>query len=183
VTFADEFDLRRFEWSDIVDHMPRLRAEVERYTAPQVVELGVRSGNSTCAFLAGVETVGGHVWSCDVSPPRVPPHWFASPLWTFTQGDDLLLVEQAPPCDVLFVDTTHAYAQTIGELVAYVPLVRPGGVILCHDTELERPELAPNDEPFPVRRAIEAFCDGFGIDGVEWVEGCNGLAVIRMGGD
>lgn len=184
MTFADEYDLRRFEWSDIVDHMPRLRAEVERYDGPQVIELGVRTGNSTCAFLAAVEKVGGRVWSCDTEPAKVPPHWFDSPSWTFVQGDDLKLDADAPPsCDVLFIDTTHAYEQTIAELVAYGPKVRLGGVILLHDTEVEHPELALGDAPFPVRRAIETWCDMHGISTVEWVTGCNGLAVIRMGGD
>ena len=179
MSFAEEYDLRRVEWSDIVDHLPRLRAEVEQRPGAQVVELGVRAGNSTCAFLAGVEAVGGHVWSCDINRARVPQHWHASLLWTFTIGDDLALAGDAPRCDVLFIDTSHAYQQTIDELLTYVPLVRDGGVILLHDTELERPELAPPDDPpFPVRRAVEHFADVYGA-AVEWVEGCNGLAVMR----
>jgi hypothetical protein len=112
MNFHDEYLQRCSEWSDIVDHLPRLHAETARYTAPQVVELGVRSGNSTCAFLAAVETVGGLVWSVDPERAHVPPHWFDSDLWTFVQADDLKVVDEAPPCDVLFIDTTHGYQQT-----------------------------------------------------------------------
>jgi hypothetical protein len=116
----------------------------------------------------------------------VPPHWFDSDLWTFVQADDLKVVDEAPTCDVLFIDTTHGYQQTWNELLNYAPKVRTGGVILLHDTELERPELSPHDDPFPVRRATEEFL-ALGLLGllgadfdVEWVPGCNGLAVIRV---
>ena len=179
MNFHEEHIQRCSEWSDIVDHLPRLYAETCRYTAPQVVELGVRSGNSTCAFLAAVETVGGHVWSVDPDRAHVPPHWFDSDLWTFVQADDLAVVDEAPTCDVLMVDTTHAFEQTLRELTAYFWKVRKGGVILLHDTELERPELSPHDDPFPVRRATEEFLALNPIGDVEWVPGCNGLAVIR----
>jgi predicted O-methyltransferase YrrM len=130
-----------------------------------------------------VETVGGHVWSVDPDRAHVPPHWFDSDLWTFVQADDLAVVDEAPACDLLFVDTTHSFDQTRSELAAYVWKVRPGGVILLHDTELERPEAAPHDEPFPVRRAIEEFLPNFPAAHVEWVPGCNGLAVIRLDGE
>jgi predicted O-methyltransferase YrrM len=186
MNFVAEYLQRCSEWSDIVDHLPRLFDETCRYEAPQVVELGVRSGNSTCAFLAAVETVGGHVWSVDPERAHVPPHWFDSDLWTFVQADDLMVVDEAPVCDVLFIDTTHAYHQTFAELLHYVPKVRDGGVILLHDTELERPEAAPRDDPFPVRRAIEDYLEwvgmGVSVDGIgmaEFVPGCNGLAVLR----
>jgi predicted O-methyltransferase YrrM len=183
MNFDAEYRQRCSEWSDIYEHLPRLYAETCRYTAPQVVELGVRSGNSTCAFLAAVETVGGHVWSVDPDRAHVPPHWFDSDLWTFVQADDLKVVDEAPACDVLFVDTTHAWRQTLDELWNYVPKVRAGGVVLLHDTELERPEAAPHDDPFPVRRAIEEYLTHCPVGDVEWVPGCNGLAVIgKVGG-
>jgi predicted O-methyltransferase YrrM len=180
MNFHDEHQQRCSEWSDIYEHLPRLFAETCRYEAPQVVELGVRSGNSTCAFLAAVETVGGHVWSVDPERAHVPPHWFDSDLWTFVQADDLKVVDEAPVCDVLFIDTTHGYQQTWNELLNYAGKVRPGGVILLHDTELERPELSPHDDPFPVRRATEEFLTYYPVGDVEWVSGCNGLAVIRV---
>jgi predicted O-methyltransferase YrrM len=180
MNFHDEYLQRCSEWSDIVDHLPRLHAETARYTAPQVVELGVRSGNSTCAFLAAVETVGGLVWSVDPERAHVPPHWFDSDLWTFVQADDLKVVDEAPQCDVLMVDTSHVLDQTRNELAAYAPKVRSGGVVLLHDSELERPEAAPaGDPPFPVALAIREFAEAHDLD-VEWVSGCNGLAVIRI---
>jgi hypothetical protein len=176
MSFTEEFEQRCSEWSDIVDHMPRLHAEACRYENPIIVDLGVRSGNSTCAFLAATEKVGGMVWSVDMERAQVPDHWFAADQWTFVQADDLWVAHEAPRCEVLFIDTMHTYLQTCRELVAYVPKVKPGGVILMHDTELEH---VLDEAPFPVLRALQEFAERFELD-VEWVSGCNGLAVIRV---
>lgn len=179
---ADEYVVRCREWSDIVDHLPRLHAEASTGDA-LVIELGVRSGNSTAAFLAAVTEHGGHVWSVDVHPPQVPPEWHALDEWTVLIGDDLAIAHLLPPeVDVLFIDTSHAYRQTANELLTYVQNVKPGGVVLLHDTELERPEAGgPDDPPFPVRRAVDEFCDLYGMT-PEYVAGCNGLGVIRIPG-
>jgi predicted O-methyltransferase YrrM len=179
---ADEYAVRCREWSDIVDHLPRLHAEAA-IGGCLVIELGVRSGNSTAAFLAAVAAWGGHVWSVDVNAPQVPPEWFASDQWSVLVGDDLALAHLLPPVvDVLFIDTSHQYGQTVAELAAYVPKVKPGGVVLLHDTELERPEAGlPDDPPFPVRQAVDEFCAAHGLT-PEYVPGCNGLGVIRIPG-
>lgn len=181
MTVADEFARRCGENSDIHQHLPRLHAEASG--AKQVIELGVRSANSTAAFLAAVHRDGGHVWSVDIAPPHVPLDWWELGCWTFIHGDDLSpdVRSQLPAqADVVFVDTSHTYAQTIAELEVYSQMVRPGGVMLLHDTELERPEAATDlDPPFPVRTAIEDFCSDNGL-AAEFVTGCYGLGVIRL---
>lgn len=172
-----EYDMRRWMPSDIVQHLPRLYDEAARGDTV-VVELGVRSGNSTAAFLAAVERHGGHVWSVDVDRPRVP--WHGHPQWTFTLGDDIAVADRLPDCDVLFIDTSHHYGHTLAELDVYVPKVRAGGVVLLHDVELERPDGAPPDDPaFPVRAAVDDYVAKHGLT-VEYVAGCYGLGVIRV---
>jgi predicted O-methyltransferase YrrM len=175
---GDEYNLRCMMRSDIVDHLPRLHAEASSGDAV-VLELGVRSGNSTAAFLAAVEVHGGAVYSVDIDRPKVP--WFGHPQWVFIQGNDLDLVNDLPDgVDVLFIDTSHLYKQTWAELEAFVPKVRPGGVVLMHDTELEVPDGSPVGDPvFPVRTAIDEFCVVNGLV-AEFVEGCYGLGVIRI---
>lgn len=178
-----EYEARAHTPSDIVEHLPKLHAAVERYTRPRVLELGVRSGNSTSAFLAAAGLVHGHVWSVDVTEPAVPEWWRDTGRWTLTVGNDLdpqVLAAQPGAVDVLFIDTSHTYEDTMAELAAYVPRVRPGGTVLCHDTELERPEQAPADgPPFPVARALDAYCEQVGLT---WVNrtGCYGLGVIDV---
>jgi len=174
---GDEYTTRCWMPSDIVAHMPQLHEEASTGDAT-VIELGVRTGNSTAAFLAAVEKHGGHVHSVDVARPKVP--WFAHRQWTFHLGDDLAVADDLPDCDLLFIDTSHHYGHTRAELDAYVPKVRPGGVVLLHDTELERPDTAPESDPaFPVRTAIDEYCADHDLD-VEYVPGCYGLGVIRM---
>ena len=165
--------------SDIRDHLPRLYAEACRYPNVRVLELGVRSGNSTSAFLAAAEEVDGTVHSVDLVFPNVPADYITSPRWFVSTGDDLALEPTLPDCDVLFVDTSHHLDHTLAELRAFWPHVAPGGVVLLHDTELEHPEQVPADDPpFPVRVAVETFCAEVGAT-PEFVPGCHGLGVIH----
>lgn len=177
-TIAEEYERRCVEKSDIADHLPRLYAEAVRYPGVRVLELGVRSGNSTAAFLWAAERVDGHVTSVDLQAPTVPTFWHDSPRWSLWVGDDLDLADVLPECDVLFVDTSHTYEQTTAELRAFWPKVRPGGVALLHDTELEAPEGDGFQPPFPVRLAIDEFCAANDLT-PEYVAGCYGLGIIR----
>jgi predicted O-methyltransferase YrrM len=180
VSIRAEYERRCVEPSDIFAHLPRLYTEASR-PGVKVIELGVRSGNSTAAFLLAAEEQEGHVWSVDLDPPHV--RWTGHPRWSFLHGDDLWLASQLPDeVDVVFIDTSHLYEQTQAELEIYVPKVKPGGVVLLHDTELEQPESAPQFPRFPVRVAVDEFCGENGLS-CEFVPGCNGLGVIRIGDD
>lgn len=167
--------------SDIYEHLPRLVELVEQADAQHVIELGTRTGVSTVAFLYALERTGGRLTSVDIEPPPEIGEW---PHWTFRQGDDLDpdLLASLDPADLVFLDTSHHFAQTLAELNVYRWLVKPGGLIVCHDTELPRPEGAPQSDPlFPVKRAIEAFCEA---EGYQWTNDprCWGRAEITIGG-
>jgi predicted O-methyltransferase YrrM len=167
-------------WSDIVDHLPVLRDTVVQAKAQTVVELGVRTGNSTAALLDGVELTGGHLWSVDI---RLMPQAQYTPLkraagdrWTFVIGDDLAVADQLPEqIDVLFIDSSHFYEHTLAELALYGPRAT---TILLHDTELEHPDGAPPEPAFPVKRAVEKWCAEVGRP-VEFLSNCYGLGIIR----
>jgi predicted O-methyltransferase YrrM len=156
-----EYQARLAVWSDVQDCLERLRAAAAAVPGVRVLELGVRSGNSTCAFLAGAQESGGHVWSVDIVPPAVPWAWTRSGLWTFTLGDDMIVDVPQAEFDVLFVDSSHRCAHTLAELRKFVPLVVPGGRVLAHDTRLEHVDGEP--QAFPVRTALDAFCAGSGL--------------------
>lgn len=177
-----EYEARATVWSDIQGHLPTLLATVLRYPAATVLELGVRWGTSTSALLHGVNQVGGHLWSVDIAPPTVPGWWAETGLWTLTIGDDLdpAVVDAQPnPVDILFIDTSHAYDHMLAELRTYVPLVKPGGTVLCHDTELEAPDLVGIQPPYPVARALDTFC---AETGHTWSNntGSYGLGIIAI---
>lgn len=165
--------------SDIVDHLPALFAAA--LGASVVIELGARSGVSSCAFLTAIEPGDGRLYSVDIDPQP-----FTHPQWTFIQGDDTdpAVFDQLPECDVLFIDTSHHFEHTLAELNLYVPTVRSGGVVLLHDTELERPYQVPaTDPPFPVAAALDEFCAlSVGRGDLTWsnTSGCWGLGRIDI---
>jgi cephalosporin hydroxylase len=182
MNFWLEYERRCGDKSDISDHLPRLFQEADQ---PEVwvLELGVRSGNSTAAFLAAAEKNNGQVWSVDIARPRVPQEFFQSAYWTCIEGNDLELAELLPVAvDVLFIDTSHAYKQTLLELEMFAPRVRPGGKIILHDTELEHPDAeVPGDPAFPVAVALKEWAVSQAhMPMIEWVSGCHGLAVVTV---
>lgn len=167
-TLADAYRDRLDRNSDIREYLPLLHDTAASIPGCRVLELGTRKGNSTLAFLAGVQESGGHVWSVDIYPCDRDPDgmgpWAGCPLWTFTRGDDLhpaVVRAQPPQVDVLFVDTSHLYGETVAELQLYMPKVVPGGVALFHDTKLIAWEAAKSRHtsgPPPVRAALDDWC-------------------------
>jgi predicted O-methyltransferase YrrM len=183
------FDIAEYEhrltgfWSDIQGHMQFLKETAEGYAKPTVIELGVRSGQSTSAFLAGIAGNGGELWSCDVDQPSVPAHWHDLPQWHLLVADDVGVQarEWLPAaCDILFIDTSHEFRHTVTELFFYVPRVKPGGVVLMHDTEWAPAGNEQLAEPGgPVAEALDAYC---GEAGRSWVNraGSYGMGAIWL---
>jgi len=171
------FERYRDTPSDISGHLQYMHDLCVELEATSVVELGVRTGVSTAAFLAAMEHNGGVVWSADINPPRVDPEIRDHPCWVFVWGDDMELVDEAPEADMVFIDTSHAYQHTLDELDAYSKFARK--VILLHDTQLEQPEGLTDQPPFPVRKACLEWLDR--NPGWAWEEftHCYGLGVMR----
>lgn len=164
--------------SDIFEHLPTFVELVQTLNATTVIELGVRTGVSTTAWLHGLDATNGHLWSVDVDmpPPDIPTEH-----WTFVRGNDTdpLVVTQLPTsADIVFIDTSHRYEQTLQELGIYVPLVRSGGRVVLHDTEVEVPD-GTNEKPFPVKRAVDLYCMA---NGLAWTNRTNnnGLGLIEI---
>jgi hypothetical protein len=171
----EEYLSRLAFWSDIRDQMPLLRAAACAYDAPAVAELGTRTGQSTAALLAGASEAGGHVWSVDPGMVYVPPWWEKTGFWSFLGADDMSGEAAAfipAELDVLFIDTSHTYDHTLAELRRYVPRVRPGGTVLCHDPELRHDDYIMGDgwvtenragPEYPVAAALDAYCAETGL--------------------
>jgi predicted O-methyltransferase YrrM len=174
-----EFERLCAEPSDIYLHLPRFVQLVEGLDAQHVIELGTRTGVSTVAWLYALAKTGGRLTSVDVDgKPPIGDHDH----WTFIQGDDMdpAISAGLDMADIVFIDTSHHYTHTLRELHTYRWLVKPGGFIVCHDTELPRPEgMPPSDPVFPVKRAIEKFISETGF---AWfnVPECYGLGVIKV---
>ena len=178
MTLADLYAEQCNTPSDIYLHLPRFVAMVEEMNAQHVIELGTRTGVSTIAWLHALEQTGGRLTSVDIDEQPAIGEW---PHWTFIQGDDMDpgIVARLEPADIVFIDTSHLYEHTARELNTYRWLVKPGGLLVLHDTMLERPEGAPPRPRFPVRTAIEEFIRQ---EGFEWINypDCWGLALIKV---
>ena len=117
-----------------------------------VVELGVRTGNSTLALLAGADEIGGTVYSVDRDPceyavDAIDRHGL-SQRWEFACCDALFIYEILSwEIDFLFVDLDHTYEETKVVLERYSPSIRPGGWMGFHDT-VTRPDVLRALEPF-----------------------------------
>lgn len=157
--------------SDIKGHLPRLFTEVNKRENPVVLELGVRTGNSTSAFLYGVHNAEGELWSVDIADARVPPEWGRSKRWTFLKGDSVsetILSKIPSEFDVVFIDTSHTFEQTTKELNIYVPKVKEGGVVLMHDILWES-----------VKKPAMTYCNEHGLK-LEIQPGYHGLGIINI---
>src|SRR5205807_7563496 len=104
-----------------------------------IVELGTRNGNSTLALLEAARHIGGHVTSveidvCLLARERVEKAGLNA-FWTFLHADDMQLSPPQIPesIDLLFVDTNHLYATTLGELNKYTQYLKKGGWVALHD--------------------------------------------------
>ena len=170
---AEDYRLRCQQDSDISLHLPFLYESAQGKT---VIELGVRCGNSTAAFLAA----GAEVWSADTEHPQVPPEWHENPRWHFLLGDDLspeILDGLPATADVVFIDTAHTYEHTLAELRAYAP--RATRLVLLHDTQWVPGGIDGGTPTGEVARALDGYCAEAGL---RWENrpGSYGLGVVSV---
>lgn len=151
---------------EIRAHMWTLYWLVRLHRSRAVVELGVRSGDSTRALLFGAQDVGGcKVQSYDIDGDAyrvgevtanhgIP--WPDGIEWGCSKSDSAeagrhwhegMIRAELPPPDLVFVDTDHTIETTRREIAAWSGLVIPGGCMVFHDIGLE----------YGVMQAIEEF--------------------------
>jgi predicted O-methyltransferase YrrM len=122
--------------TDINEHLVTLYMLTKQMKLLSVLELGVRTGESTIVFLSAAKENGGTVTSIDVvdCPEAISKvdSLGLSKWWRFIRGDDLE-VEWNKSIDHLFIDTSHTYDHTLKELQKFEPWVNAGGVITLHD--------------------------------------------------
>jgi predicted O-methyltransferase YrrM len=187
----ERYDMLCAGQNDVVEHLPTFVRTVEELNATKVIELGVRYGVSTIAWLYGLEG-RGNLWSVDCSFPIVDPETgielltSQGPLgvvdhWIFLLGYDhwdTMVAALPDQVDAVFIDSQHTFEQTQLELELYYPKVRSGGRILLHDTMLDKTANATTPQPlYPVRTAMYQFCERLGLQ-CENNQACNGLGTV-----
>ena len=130
---ADAFEFSTRKPSDINEHLPMLYFLAQQ--CHHVTEFGVRTGESTLAFLHGLQARPATLRSYDINDQfgvhkTMAPHTTAD--WTFSICSTLA-ISPIEPTDLLFIDTLHRYDQVAGELALHGDAVRRW--IVFHDTE------------------------------------------------
>lgn len=183
---------------DMSEHMPTFVQAVKDLDAKIVIELGVRYGHSTIAWLHALHGQG-HLWSVDCSFPvpadplslneldstnlldpqgrlGIMPHW--SFLLGYDTWPEILDMLPQKDVDIVFLDTNHVYEETLVELDLYIPRIRSGGRMYLHDTAIETTGNAVTPQPpYPVRTAMEEFCEKHGLEHTN-NPNCFGLGTI-----
>ena len=116
-----------------------LRMLTESIGARNVVEIGTYNGYSTMWFCLALRTTGGKITTHELSPKNIAlarenfKKAGVEDLVTIVEGDAHETVTRLKePIDILFIDADKpGYADYLKKLL---PLVRPGGLIVAHNT-------------------------------------------------
>jgi predicted O-methyltransferase YrrM len=132
--------------TDISDHLNFLHFVLNSISPMEILELGTRGGESTRVLeqYCRQQNIKGR--SIDLAES---PIWLTSSNhWHHYKGDDLILGQNIlntrlwpdgqkfDDLDFIFLDTSHLYQHTLDELRIFVPLLKDGGYIALHDTNL-----------------------------------------------
>lgn len=148
----------------------------------RIVELGVERGNSTFVFNALTEFGARHV-GIDLRQPQLRHPLLYPDRFHFIQGDsrEQATVEKArqsfcgedPFVDYLFVDTDHSARCVQAELDVWGPAMRPGGVIVFHDTWMFGPKN-------PMLEYIETWAEFRRYEIEERSRLAHGLVIVKI---
>jgi cephalosporin hydroxylase len=204
--FWEEIKEHAMAPNDISDHLLTIYGEALSLKPQLIVELGVRSGESTFVLERVARITGGRLVSVDISDCSGVSSY---PGWHFIQNDDLQFAAEFPgwcrergihpAIDFLFIDTSHYYDHTVAEIAAWFPYLANHAKVIFHDTNLKEIFYWQNGNSGPgwnnERGVIRALENYFGksfnenSDFVAWVNGwsikhfqiCNGLTVLEKG--
>jgi len=105
--------------------------------AKKILELGVRTGNTTLPFLCAAKELGGMVHSVDLDTTTFQCPDDLRVYWKFFQSDAISWLEQqrnqGAKYDLIYIDDWHAYNHVRRELEIIDSMVTPSSIILLHD--------------------------------------------------
>ncbi len=118
-----------------------LRMLTEATGAKHVVEIGTSTGYSGLWFAMALQKTGGKLTTFDIDPGRIATarrHFQQAGvenIITIVEGDAHQTVSKLKgPLDIVFIDADkEGYVDYLNKLL---PLVRPGGLILAHNTDM-----------------------------------------------
>lgn len=136
-------DMRQGPHSDMLSVPPEdgrvLRLLAEATGAGHIVEIGTSNGYASIWFCLALRTTGGRLTTCEIDPHRASlarenfRRAGVEELVTLIEGDAHKTVTKLKdPIDIVFIDADKdGYLDYLNKLL---PLVRPGGLVLAHNT-------------------------------------------------
>lgn len=116
----------------LAPYYPFLYACVLGLKAKQVLEFG--SGLSSRVLVDALHRTGGQLLSIDPHPKTAPMLGEPWEVWARCSEDVRELMPSLPPLDLVLHDGAHSAAVVRDDLLAVLPRMRNGGLILIHDT-------------------------------------------------
>lgn len=182
-----DLDLPHVQREAIAGHLGALLWHCCACRPGLIVELGVRRGLTTSLFIEAARTYGGHILSVDSGPV---PFTSSYEQWFFKEMSSQEAGKQFPEIasqlglsssvDLVFLDTSHEYEDTVEELAQWVPHIAPTGTLICHDTAMGRVYRHSDgsirrgrDNARGVERALEDFL-GISLDARSHYTGYSG---------
>lgn len=131
--------------TDISDHLETMFLEALQQKPRLIVELGVRSGESTFALERAARLCKSTLVSVDIEQTSYRSSFRD---WFFVCKDDIAFAQEFPQwcaqrnlpskVDLLFIDTSHLYEHTCKEIESWFPLLSPQAKVIFHDTNLKK---------------------------------------------
>ena len=101
-----------------------------------IIELGVRGGNTTLPLILAAKLNGGKVTSVDINETEFECPEDLQDNWTFVKSDAIEFLSKINPdetIDLIYIDDWHSYEHVKKELEIIDRLISPSTIILLHD--------------------------------------------------
>lgn len=194
--------------TDISDHLISLFKQTIASNPKLIVEIGIRSGESSFVFNRAAIVCDSFLVGVDIDDcSSVYKKMKKRGKRKFIKGDDIEIgksfqqtmksLKYPTTIDVLFIDTSHLYDHTVKEINTWFPLLSKKCTVIFHDTNL-KPTFKRKDGTLGrgwdnergVIRALEEFLNtkfnedtAFHIKIGEWqiihIPYCNGLTILK----
>jgi predicted O-methyltransferase YrrM len=117
-------------------HLSTLFSLVIGSKGKNILELGVRNGDTTLPFLLGAKINQGRVYSVDINDTTFDVPNDLKEYWDFSKMDSVDYLEKwdtSNSLDIVYIDDWHSYDHVKKELEILDRLVSPSSIILLHD--------------------------------------------------
>ena len=124
------------DWNNKPNRKYFLKYLIEQNNYTTMAEVGVRDGRTTfylldnCPNLTiyGIDLSNSGYYNNEIKAKysdRLIP----------IQGNSHLVADRVPQVDLVFIDADHSYNGCRGDIIAYSPKVKPGGILSGHDID------------------------------------------------